>query len=88
MGIERLDTNRAAYSTDCTMLTFIASLVAFRCDITSVNVNRTVVTRTYRCALGNMRLLFERLWVEYMSITTVHVYWWVNVPLWLQWTTP
>ena len=88
MGIEGFDTNRAAYSTDCTTLTFIASLVAFRCDIIFVNVNRTVVTRTYCCALSNTRLFLERLWVEYMSITTVHVYWRLNVPLWLQRTTP
>ena len=53
MGIERVDTNRAAYLMDCMTLTFIASLVAFCCDIVFVNVSHTVVTRTYRCALGN-----------------------------------
>ena len=88
MGIERVDTNRAAYSMDCTTLTFIASLVAFCCDIVFVNVSHTVVTRTYCCALGNTWLLLERLWVEYMSITTIHVCWRLNVPLWLQRTMP
>ena len=64
-----IDTNKAAYLIDCTMPAFIASLVAFRWDVVSVNVSHSIKTRTYCCALGNTWLFLERLWVEYRIIS-------------------